>query len=262
MTLRSSLYVGSVMHRRLHPRRHHFRYRAFWMLLDLNELDQLSSKLRWFSYNRPNIFSLSDTDHGDGTRTPLRAQIESRLHEAGIDLSGGRVTLLCMPRTLGYSFNPLSVFFCHRGDGALVAMVYQVHNTFGERHSYIIAVDGSGHAIHQQCRKLFYVSPFMEMDMRYHFHIVGPDERIVVDITASSAQGRVLHALLTGTREPLTDRNLARIFLKMPAITFKVMAAIHWQALKLWAKRLRLHPRPAAPERMRTLVTEPSAALD
>ena len=244
MTLRSSLYVGSVMHRRLRPRRHQFRYRAFWMLLDLGELDQLSHKLRWFSYNRPNLFSLYDSDHGDGTPTPLHAQIKSRLREAGIDLAGGAVWLLCMPRTLGYSFNPLSVFFCHRGNGALVAIIYQVHNTFGERHSYIIAIDGSAHAIHQQSRKLFYVSPFMEMDMRYDFHIVGPDERIVVDITASGAKGRVLHALLRGTRRPLSDWNLARMFLKLPAITLKVMAAIHWEALKLWVKRVRLHPRP------------------
>jgi uncharacterized protein len=260
--LRSSLHVGSVRHRRLHPRRHHFRYRAFWMLLDLSEVDQLSHKLRWFSYNRPNLFSLYDSDHGDGTSTPLRAQIERRLHESGIDLAHGRVLLLCMPRTLGYCFNPLSVFFCHRGDGALMAIIYEVHNTFRERHSYIIAVDRPGHAIHQQCRKLFYVSPFMEMGMRYDFHIVGPDARIVVDITASGAKGRVLHAVLRGTRHPLTDWNLARMFLKLPAITLKVMAAIHWEALKLWAKRIRMHPRPAPPQRMATHVTEASAALD
>ena len=156
------------------------------MLLDLDELDQLSSKLRWFSYNRPNLFSLYDTDHGDGTRTPLRAQIESRLDEAGIDLTGGRVWLLCMPRTFGYCFNPLSIFFCHRADGTLVAIVYQVHNTFAERHSYIIAVERTGDAIYQRCRKLFYVSPFMDMDMRYDFRIVGPSERIVVDIVPAA----------------------------------------------------------------------------
>jgi DUF1365 family protein len=259
---RSSLYVGSVMHRRLRPRWHSFRYRAFWMLLDLKELDQLSSKLRWFSYNRPNLFSLYDTDHGDGTRTPLCAQVESRLREAGIEPTGGQIRLLCMPRTLGYCFNPLSVFFCHGANGALLAIIYQVHNTFAQRHSYIIAVERSAGAVHQQCRKLFYVSPFMEMDMRYDFHIVGPDERIVVDITASSAEGRVLHALLTGTREPMTDWSLARSFLKVPAITFKVMAAIHWEALKLWRKRIGLHPRPVAPERMTTVVAEPSAALE
>jgi uncharacterized protein len=249
------------MHRRMRPRTHEFRYRAFWMLLDLNNIERLSAELRWFSYNRPNLFSLYDSDHGDGTRTPLRAQIESRLHEAGIDVLGGRVWLLCMPRTLGYCFNPLSIFFCHKRDGALVAIIYQVHNTFRERHSYIIAVARSGGPIHQQCCKRFYVSPFMGMDMRYDFHIVGPDERIVVDITASNLEGRVLHALLNGTREPLTDKSLARSFLKVPAITFKVMAAIHWEALRLWWKRIRLHPRPAAPDPKTTIVTAPSAAL-
>jgi DUF1365 family protein len=262
VTLRSSLYVGSVMHRRLRPRRHHFRYRAFWMLLGLDELDQLSGKLRWFSYNRPNLFSLYDTDHGDGTRAPLRVQIESRLDEAGIDLTGGRVWLLCMPRTFGYCFNPLSIFFCYRADGTLAAIVYQVHNTFAERHSYIIAVERTGDAIHQRCRKLFYVSPFMDMDMRYDFRIVGPSERIVVDICASSAGGRVLHAVLAGVRESLTDRELARVFVQMPAITVKVMVAIHWEAVKLWAKRIRFRQRPSPPERATTVVTETSASLD
>jgi uncharacterized protein len=250
------------MHRRLRPRRHSFRYRAFWMLLDLDELDQLSNKLRWFSYNRPNLFSLYDTDHGDGTRTSLRAQVERRLHEAGIELAGGQIRLLCMPRTLGYGFNPLSVFFCHGADGALAAIIYQVHNTFAQRHSYIIGVERSGGPIHQQCFKRFYVSPFMGMDMRYDFRIVGPHERVAVDITASNPEGRVLHALLTGTREPITDKNLARSFLKLPAITFKVMAAIHWEALKLWWKRMNLYPRPAAPERKTTFVTAPSVALE
>jgi uncharacterized protein len=262
MTLRSSLYVGSVMHRRLRPRSHHFRYRAFWLLLDLAELDELSSRLVWLSYNRPNLFSLYDSDHGDGTRTPLRTQVESQLNEAGIDLAGGRVWLLCMPRTLGYCFNPLSILFCHRADGTLAAIVYQVHNTFAERHSYVIAVERAGGAIHQRCRKLFYVSPFTDMEMRYDFRIVGPDERIVVDICASSAEERILQAVLAGAREPLTDRALARVFLQMPAISIKVMAAIHWEALKLWAKRIRFQQRPAPPERATTVVTETYAALD
>ena len=262
MTLGSSLYVGSVMHRRLRPRRHDFRYRAFWMLLDLDELDELSSRLRWFSYNRPNLFSFYDSDHGDGTSAPLRSQIDSQLGEAGIDLAGGRVWLLCMPRTLGYCFNPLSIFFCHRGDGSLAAIVYQVHNTFAERHSYVIAVERTGDAIHQWCRKLFFVSPFMDMDMRYDFRIVGPNERIVVAICARSAEERVLQAVLAGERQPLTDRELTRVFLRMPAITLKVMAAIHWEALKLWAKRIGFRPRPAPPERAITIVTEASAALD
>ena len=262
MTLRSSLYVGSVMHRRLQPRMHNFRYRAFWFLLDLDELAELSRQLRWFSYNRPNLFSFYDTDHGDGTATPLRAQIERQLGEAGIDLAGGRIHLLCMPRTLGYCFNPLSIFFCYRADGALAAMVYQVHNTFGERHSYVIRVEDQSDALHQHCRKLFYVSPFLDMDMRYDFRITGPDERIAVGICASSSAKPVLNAVLTGARRDLTDRNLMIVFLKIPAITIKVIAAIHWEALRLWAKGIGLRRRPLPPERSTTIVTANSAISD
>jgi uncharacterized protein len=244
MRFRSSLYVGSVMHRRMQPRLHRFRYRAFWLLLDLDELDELSSKLRWFSHNRPNIFSFYDADHGDRTATPIRAQIECHLAEAKVDSAGGRICLLCMPRTLGYCFNPISIFFCYRTDATLAAVVYQVHNTFGERHSYVIRVEDQHTALHQRCRKLLYVSPFLDMHMRYDFRITGPDERIAVGIAASSSSKPVLNAVLTGTRRELTDRDLMVVFLKIPAITIKVIAAIHWEALRLWVKGNRLHGRP------------------
>jgi uncharacterized protein len=262
MTLRSSIYVGSVMHRRLKPRMHHFRYRAFWFLLDLDELTELSNKLRWFSHNRANVFSLYDTDHGDGSQTPLRVQIESQLNDAGVDLSGGRIDLLCMPRTLGYCFNPLSIFFCYRANAELAAVIYQVHNTFGERHSYVIPVEEQKAAHHQRCQKLFYVSPFLDMDMRYDFRITGPDERIAVGICASSSARPVLNAVLTGARRDLTDRNLLFVFLKIPAITLKVIAAIHWQALHLWVKGMRLRRRPLPPEQASTIVTAASVISD
>jgi DUF1365 family protein len=135
MTTGSALYIGSVMHRRMRPQVHRFRYRAFWCLFDLDELPQLSQRLLWFSHNRANLFSLRDRDHGDSSATPLRKQIELLLTKAGIELAGGSIQLLCMPRTFGYCFNPLSVYFCHRADGSLAARIYQVHNTFGERHS-------------------------------------------------------------------------------------------------------------------------------
>jgi DUF1365 family protein len=262
MTLCSSLYVGSVMHRRIHPRMHHFRYRAFWCLLDLDELAELSSKLRWFSYNRPNMFSFYDSDHGDGSAMPLRTQVERQLDEAGVNFSGGRIRLLCMPRTLGYCFNPLSIFFCYRADAGLAAVVYQVHNTFGERHSYVIRVADQGDAVHQRCQKLFYVSPFLDMDMRYDFRITGPDERIAVGIRASSSTKSVLNAVLTGARRSLTDRNLLVVFLKVPAITIKVTAAIHWEALRLWVKGMRLRRRPLPPDQMATIVTATSVISD
>ena len=262
MTVRSSLYVGSVMHRRLQPRMHRFRYRAFWLLLDLDELNELSGRLRWFSHNRSNVFSLYDADHGDGTESPLRLQVERQLSDAGVDLAGGRIRLLCMPRTLGYCFNPISIFFCYRADGTLAAVVYQVHNTFGERHSYVIRVEDQSAALHQRCQKLFYVSPFLEMDMRYDFRITGPDESIVVGISASSSAGPVLNAVLTGRRREFTDRNLMFVFLKSPAITIKVIAAIHWEAIRLWAKGIRLHRRPSPPVHTATVVTTNSAISD
>jgi uncharacterized protein len=262
MTLRSSLYVGSVMHRRLRPRKHRFRYRAFWFLLDLDELDKLSSKLRWFSYNRSNIFSFYDVDHGDGTAAPIRTQIERQLAEAQVDIAGGRIRLLCMPRTLGYCFNPISIYFCYQADASLAALVYQVHNTFGERHSYVIRVGDQNTAMHQRSKKLFYVSPFLDMDMRYDFRITGPDERIAVGIRASSCQKPVLNAVLTGARSDLTDRNLMSVFLKIPVLTIKVIAAIHWEALRLWAKGTGLRQRPPPPKRPATIVTTSSVIAD
>jgi uncharacterized protein len=262
MTFRSAIYVGSVMHRRLWPRRHHFRYRAFWLLLDLDELVELSSRLRWFSYNQSNLFSLFDSDHGDGSATPLRTQIERQVAEAGIDLTGGHIQLLCMPRTLGYCFNPLSVFFCYHSSGALTAVVYQVHNTFAERHSYIIPVEEAGNALHQRCRKIFYVSPFLDMDLRYDFRIEGPGERIQVGICASRAGAPVLNAVLAGARQPLTDRNLIRLCIRMPFITLKVIAAIHWEALKIWSKRISYQRRPAPPDRGTTIVSATPTSLD
>ena len=255
MTFQSALYVGSVMHRRLRPRVHRFRYRAFWFLIDLEELDRLSSKLRWFSHNKSNLFSIDDKDHGDGSTTPLRAQVELKLREARIEFAGGSIRLLCMPRTLGYCFNPLSIYFCCHADGTPAALVYQVHNTFGERHSYVIPAKQDGDAVRQNCRKALYVSPFLDMNMRYDFRVAGPDEQIAVGISVSAPDEKILHAVLTGDRSELSDRNLVHVFLTIPAITLKVIAAIHWEALRLWLKGLRLRPRPAPPASAATVVT-------
>jgi len=254
MTSISSIYVGSVMHRRLRPRRHHFRYRAFWLLLDIDEIEVLSKRMTCFSYNSPNLFSFYNSDHGDGTNTLLRVQIDRQLAEVGLDITGGRVMLLCMPRTLGYCFNPLSIFFCHREDGELAAIIYQVHNTFAERYSYVIAVEGAGNAIRQNCRKRFYVSPFLDMDLRYDFRVAAPDDRVAVAIAASGSEGPVLSAVMTGYRRPLTDRDLVGVFLRIPAVTLKVIAGIHWEALNLWFKRIGFRRRPAPPVCAATIV--------
>jgi DUF1365 family protein len=243
MTRRSAVYSGSVMHRRLHPRRHHFRYRAFWFLLDLDELPELARSSRLFSCNRLNLFSLHDRDHGDGSRASIRGQITTLLRENGIDAAVARVELFCMPRTLGYVFNPLSIYFCRRQNDSLAAIVYQVHNTFGERHSYVIPVEDSGRVVRQQCEKVLYVSPFMDLDLRYDFRITPPGEQISVAIRVSDGSRPTMAAVLTARRHAFSDAALVSAFLAMGVVTLKVTAAIHWEAMRLWLKRIRFRPR-------------------
>jgi uncharacterized protein len=242
MTQESYLYVGSVMHRRFRPRPHHFRYRVFWMLLDLNELPRLSEQLKLFSYDDFNLFEFRDSDHGDGTSTPLRTQVHGWLADAGCSVGDGPIRLLCMPRTLGFCFNPLSVYFCYGADGTLAALVYQVHNTFGGRHRYVFPVGRENSAARQQCAKDFFVSPFLDMDLRYRFRLSGPGDRIALAIRARSALGPMMDAVMSGARRDLTDRELARLALAIPVVTVKVVSAIHWEALRLWFKGLRFRP--------------------
>jgi hypothetical protein len=246
--MNSALYVGSVMHRRLKPRAHRLRYRMFWMLLDLDELAALSQRLRLFSVERFNLFGFRNADHGDGSDTPLRAQVEKHLAAAGLNLEGGAIRLLCMPRILGYVFNPISVYYCYDRAGDLAALLYEVHNTFGQRHSYLIAVDrAQAGTLSQRCVKALYVSPFIGMDIAYDFRVRPPSERITLAIQGSDAEGPVIVASLAGERRELTDAALARVFATHPLMTLKVTAGIHWDALKLWLKGVQLRPRPPAP---------------
>jgi hypothetical protein len=235
------------MHRRVRPRVHRLRYRLFWMLLDLDEIESLPRRLRLFSHNRFNAVSFFDKDHGDGSGRPLRAQIEEHLKLIDVE-SGGPIRLFCMPRVFGYGFNPLSAYFCYRNDGTLAAILYEVHNTFGQRHSYLIRVDSpAGPTIDQRCNKLFYVSPFMDMDMNYTFRVSLPNERIALAIRAADKDGLLLSAALTGNRKPLTDGQLLRLLVTYPFVTLKVVGAIHWHALRLLLKGVRLRPRPSPP---------------
>lgn len=253
----SCLYTGTVMHRRFKPRAHRLSYRVFWALLDLDELPRLSARLRLFSLERFNIFGFRNADHGDGSGRPLRAQVEAHLSAAGIALDGGAIRLLCMPRLLGFVFNPISVYYCYHRDGALKAMLYEVHNTFGQRHCYLILADTDAREpLEQRCLKAFYVSPFMDMDIAYRFRVKLPAERVTLVIESADAQGPVLTASLAGTRQELTDTVLLRAFVSFPLMTLKVVAGIHWEAAKLWLKGMRLRPRPPAPAPL-TIVAQP-----
>lgn len=254
---KSCLYFGRVMHKRLLPFRHRLDYRVFSVYLDIDELPDLSWRLRLFSHNRWNLFSFMDKDHAARDGSALRPWLESHLCEAGIDLEGGPVRLLCFPRVLGYVFNPLAIWFCYHRSGRLAAILYEVRNTFGEQHSYLIPADPSRRPnapITQSCDKHLYVSPFIDMTATYHFRLSEPDERLAVLIRQWTPEGELLVASQKGRRKPLNDATLLRAFLAYPLMTLKVIVGIHWHAFKLWRKGAKLTPRPAAPDHAVTLV--------
>jgi DUF1365 family protein len=250
---RSALYAGSVMHHRLRPRLHRLRYSIFYLLLDLDEIDALASSLRLFSRNRFNLFSFHDRDHGEAAAMSLRNRIERHLEEAGIE-SGGPIRLLTMPRILGYAFNPLSIYFCHRCDESLSAIFYEVNNTFGQRHNYLIPVpSGIEGLIRQESRKSFYVSPFMTTDMVYLFSVMPPGTDLAVSVIGRDEAGPLMIAKLAAVRQDLTDASLARAFCAYPLLTLKVIAGIYWEALLIWLKKIGLQERPSLPDRPVTL---------
>lgn len=247
MTQASALYRGEVMHRRLRPKAHRLNYRVFWLLLDLAEIDGLERRLRLFSRNRFNLISFHDRDHGDGSGTALRRQIETFLARAGIDIGEGPIRLLTMPRVLGYVFNPISLYYCHHSDGRLAAMVYEVTSTFGVRHAYVVPVsepDQRAGLIRQGAAKALYVSPFMGMEMDYVFRGHAPGARLDLAIDGVDAEGLLITAAMSGERRALEDQALWSATAALPLMTLKVMAAIHWEALKLWIKGVGLTRQP------------------
>jgi DUF1365 family protein len=246
----SALYAGSVVHRRLRPKTHSLNYRVFWVLADLEELPQLDRSFSLFGHNRFSLFGFYDRDHGDGSQTPLRQQVEAHLQEAGIE-HGGPIRLLSMPRILGYAFNPISVYFCHRPTGALSAILYEVNNTFGQRHTYLAPV-GEG-PIKQTCAKTLYVSPFNDMKMSYEFRVSPPGNAVAVAIDVLDGAGLLLSTALSGRKRDFSDRALLRLFLSHPLLTLKVVAGIHWEALRLWLKGMKITDRPPEPDRSVTV---------
>jgi uncharacterized protein len=254
MSANSALYVGRVVHRRLRPKSYLLRHSAFWMLLDLDEIDALHRRLWLFSKNKFNITSFWDTDHAGQTEEPIRLQIERQLQAANIHLNGGPIRLICMPRVFGYAFNPLSVYICAKSNGPIVAIIYEVRNTFGERHSYLIPADRTNDGlIRQTCRKRFYVSPFLDMDLRYTFRVTAPAANVAIAIATSDDRGPLMIAALAGKRSELTDAAILSVLARMPLVTLKVVTAIHWHALRMWVSGFAVKPRPAKPKRPLTV---------
>ena len=247
----SGLYAGTVMHRRTRPRRHRLSYNVFSFLLDLDELPTLDRALPGFGHNRFNLLSFHDSDHGPGTDTPLRPWVERHLAQADIDIEGGPIRLMCYPRVAGYVFNPLSVFFCYRRKGdseELAAVLYEVTNTFKQRHTYLIPVnDVVDGIVRQSCEKRLYVSPFIAMDMTYNFRVRPPVDTLSVAIHETDRDGTLLFASFSGSRRELSRSTAVGSFLGFPLLTLKVIVGIHWEALKLWLKGVPLVHRPSPP---------------
>ena len=252
----SGIYVGAVTHTRLKPRRHKLRYGVYSMLFDLDSLDELAANRQLFAHNGFNLFSFHDRDHGNGTAEPLRRQLDRVLAEAGLDPDGGPIRLLCMPRLLGYVFNPLSVYFCYRKSGEMMAILYEVNNTFGQRHSYLIPVTNQANGtIRQHCDKQLYVSPFIDMQITYEFRVRAPGDKVALAVLCNDPEGPLLTASLSAGRRPFSDSALLGVFLSHPLLTLKVIGGIHWEALKLWLKGMKLKARPLPPARPITVVS-------
>lgn len=249
-TLNSSVYCGHVLHHRWQPKRHRFVYRVFSLLIDLAELPTLQRQLRWLSINRFNLFSFHEKDHGAGTPA-LKADISQLLEERGYPEASAKIQLLCYPRILGYVFNPLSVYFCYDQYQQLRVIIHEVTNTFGQRHCYLLPVEPSqsGSWVRQQSDKQMYVSPFMPMESSYRFRILPPNGKQLAvciqqeQLSSGETEPHKLFASFTGTHRPLNNGTLLALFMRYPLMTLKVIGGIHWEALRLWIKGLRLQPR-------------------
>jgi len=243
----AALYFGEVMHARLKPMGHRFSYRVMSLLIDLDRLEAADRQSRLFGVNRAALYSFNEADHGMRDGSSLRVYAQRCAAGHGIDLTGGKVLLLCYPRLLGYTFNPLSAYFCYRADGGLALIIYEVRNTFGDIHAYVLPVkpgELSEAGVRQTQDKLFYVSPFVEMAMRYHFRVSPPGHTVKLRILETDRGGPLLAATFHGQRRALTTAALLRSFFALPLVTLKIVAAIHWEALRLWLKGARPVPRP------------------
>lgn len=245
----ASLYTGPVMHARMKPVVHRFTYRVFSFLLDVDRLAELDRLSPVLSVNRWNLLSFNPADHGPRDGSSLRAHAERLMAQAGRQI-GGKILLMCYPRILGFTFNPLSIYYCYDRADRLSALIYEVRNTFGESHSYIAPIEaGEAHpeGVRQERDKLFYVSPFLDMTMRYHFRLNPPGDKLAVRILETDESGPILAATFMGTRSEVTTASLLAACARMPLLTFKIVAAIHWEALRLYAKGLRIRSRPTPP---------------
>jgi len=244
--MKNSLYIGKVFHKRHIPFEHAFTYRVFTLLLDIDNFP----KLKTFSHNRFNLFSLFDKNHGPRDGSALRPWVEAACAAKNIDITDGKIFMLTFPRIFGYVFNPITVYYCTDAKGALKAILYQVKNTFDEQHIYCLPVVEGENPIKQTALKNFHVSPFIHMDCEYRFTLQEPGERLQLAIHQFETMGeceKILTATWDGKREELNDKALLKTLLTHPLLTFKIITGIHWEALKLVIKGAKYISKPTPP---------------
>ena len=244
------IYDGRVMHARMKPKMHRFSYRVYNLLIDIDRLTEAHRKSAFFSIGRFNLLSFFESDHAPAGQSDLRTHMDALLASAGCGERAARILLLCYPRVFGFVFNPISVYFAYDQAGQLIALIYEVRNTFRQRHTYVARVEEgqlSEAGLRQERNKRFYVSPFMDLAQRYFFRVIPPGDRIAIRILEKDAEGPILAATFCGAQQPLSTGVILRSALIVPFLTVKVVVGILYEALKLWLKGLRPKPRPEAP---------------
>jgi len=254
---------GEVRHARLRPTRHAFAYPTYFLLLPMRAMQdaQAPAARTALARNRGAALSFHDCDHGDG-RGPAAggalAWLDELLQREGIDDATGEVWLHCYPRVLGYTFKPVSFWYCHRArdddNGSLRAIVAEVNNTFGERHCYLL--DAPKYGAELSTSKVFHVSPFLKVEGRYRFRFMravhGDVEKTIACVDYDDNDGPVLQTSVSGTLEPVTAASIRKALWRYPSMTFGVAVHIHLQALRLWLKRVKFIRKPAPPDQFLT----------
>lgn len=243
-----SFYKSQVVHKRFGEHAYFFRYRILSMLIDIDRLDDVHAKSPFFSVDRFNLLSFHAKDHLAAEHNDLRGWVNSVLNQHGIDGSALQVSLLCMPRVLGWVFNPLSVWYCTSATGELVAVICEVRNTFGERHCYFLDYRGKQASnTRATARKVFHVSPFMQTEGEYQFRLASPDDKLRLLIDYRVAGQSKLVATQIGYKQSFSTRSVISYFIQYPFLASKVLGAIHWHALKLWLSGSRFFSKPEPP---------------
>ncbi len=244
----AALYVGRVEHRRVTPVAHALGYDVFALFADIDALPQMAAGLKTLSLNRFNLFSLHERDHGARDGRPLGVYIRDLLKDRPQAKHVARIFMLAYPRILGFVFNPITTYYAYDAQGQLRIMVYEVTNTFGNRTTYVIPVEPDAQGIDQSCFKQMWVSPFNKVEGKYGFHGNCPGETLSLGVSLKDSDGPKLKAWFRASRVQLRDGELLRLFARMPFLTFKIVLAIHWEALKLWLKGLSYVSRPKPPK--------------